>query len=419
MQMRTTSGLATATRTTTTRTTPTPCAASGDGSPPLCAVHHNESLSIDEHGFGVEDLFDAYFDCRRNKRNTMSAIHFEMDLEGNLLKLYRQIKEYRYRVGRSVCFVVTHPKPREIWAGGFRDRVVHHLVYNAIAHRIHKRFISDTYSCIPGRGTHAAMRRLSSFGRSITQNYTRRAYYLKADVANFFVSIDKTILYKLILKHVDEPWVRDILRQIVFHDPRTNCWRKSPSSLFARIPPHKSLWNAPAHKGLPIGNLTSQFFSNIYLNELDQFVKHQLRCRYYLRYVDDFVILHKDPAQLNEWYSQIDSFLGEQLALRLHPNKIQINLVEKGIDFVGFVIKPGRSYLRQTTIGRAKQVLWQWGCEPDGFSSEKLNTLRDRMNSYLGMLQQVDGYRMRRHLCGKAENLFLRADTDYRKLVLP
>lgn len=227
----------------------------------------------------IDAIFDAYFACRRNKRNSINQLRFEADLESNLVALYRDLVNGNYKIGRSVAFVVTHPKIREVWAADFRDRIVHHLIYNAIADRFHRRFIRDSYACIPGRGTHDGMRRVSSFARSITRNWTRPAYFLKCDVANFFNSIDRNILIGLVLRHVQEPWLRELIQYVALHDPRPGALFRSPPHLFARVPRHKSLLHAPDGKGLPIGNLTSQFFANVYLNELDQFVKHGLKGR--------------------------------------------------------------------------------------------------------------------------------------------
>ena len=145
----------------------------------------------------IEAVFDAYFDCRRTKRNSINQLRFEADLESNLVALYRDLVNGDYKIGRSVAFVVTRPKIREVWAADFRDRVVHHLIYNAIAGYFHRRCIRESYACMSGRCTHDGWRRVSCFARSITRNWTRPAYFRKADVANFFNSIDRHIVVKL------------------------------------------------------------------------------------------------------------------------------------------------------------------------------------------------------------------------------
>ena len=193
---------------------------------------------------------------------------------------------------------------------------------------------------------------------------------------------------------------------------------RSSKALFASVPRHKSLLHAPDGKGLPIGNLTSQFFANIYLNEVDQFVKHGLRARYYGRYVDDLVLLHDDPSVLNTWYDQIDAFLQDKLALRLHPGKKHLNRAATGIEFTGFIIKRGRTYLRRSSLARCRRKIAGWERSDNPHDPEALTRLSHSMNSYLGQLRQVNGYRARRSLCQRVESLFLQADVSCTK-VLP
>ncbi len=286
-----------ATRTPTTRTTPgefAPSAASG------------ASVSFFE-------LAAAYFACRRNKRNSASALAFEQDLERNLLALHDELVSQAYRPGRSICFVVTHPKPREVWAAAFRDRVVHHLLYDRIAPRWHASFVADTCACIPGRGTLYGALRLEHQVRSATANWARPAWYLKCDIANFFVSIDKQVLQRRLASRFEpgEAWWQWLCDTVLLHDPRADVEVQSPAALLRLVPAHKSLFNAPADRGLPIGNLSSQFFANVLLDDLDQHVKHQLRAPHYVRYVDDMVLCtaarsgstRRWPASLIAWAS--------------------------------------------------------------------------------------------------------------------
>lgn len=365
----------------------------------------------------IDAVFDAYFDCRREKRNSINQLRFEANLEHNLVELYHDLKDGSYQIGRSIAFVITHPKIREVWAADFRDRVVHHLVYNTVSEKFYKRFIRDNYACIPGRGTHDGMRRISQFARSITNEWTQPAYFMKADVANFFKTIDRLILLDLVRPHVREEWVWNLIEKIILHDPRSNFVTRSPQSLFDKVPPHKSLFNADKNKGLPIGNLTSQFFANVYMNELDQFAKHTLKAQHYGRYVDDIVLFHQDHDMLNEWYESMDDFIFSKLALRFHPNKKHINLADKGIDFTGFIIKPGRTYLRKTTLATCKQTIREWELKGSPVDAESLDDLSHSMNSYLGMLRQVDGFKARKALCKRVESLFLTADADCTKVI--
>jgi RNA-directed DNA polymerase len=367
----------------------------------------------------IESVFDAYFECRKTKRNTINQLRFEVDLERNLVSLYHDLANGTYTIGRSVAFVVTYPKIREVWAADFRDRIVHHVIYRAIFDRFHNRFIRDSYACIPGRGTHDGLRRVSGFARSVTENWSKPAYFLKADVANFFNSIDRKLLMGLFERQVPEKWLLDLMRQVAMHDPRQSGILRSPQHLFDKVPRHKSLLHAADGIGLPIGNLTSQFFANLYLNELDQFAKHVLKAKYYGRYVDDMVLFHEDPAVLNDWYRRMDDFLFEKLALRFHPNKKHINHANTGIDFVGFIIKPYRNYLRQSTLANCKRKIGTWERDGAAVDNEALQNLSESVTSYLGMLRQVDGYNARKSLCGRVGNLFIRADKDYTKLTVP
>ncbi len=374
------------------------------------------AINADIEGPTIEAVFDAYFDCRKAKRNSINQLRFEIDLEKNLVELHKQLCDGTYKIGRSVAFVVTHPKIREVWAADFRDRIVHHVIYNAICDRYYRRFIRDNYACIPGRGTHDGLRRISGFARSITRNWTRPAYFLKADVANFFNSIDRNILIALAERHVPEEWIRKLIRQVILHDPRANFSMRSPPHLFGKVPRHKSLLNAPSGKGLPIGNLTSQFFANLYMDYLDQYVKHQLKAKYYGRYVDDMVLLHEDPSVLNAWYEKIDDFLQTNLTIHLHPNKKQLNFVDKGIDFTGFIIKPGRVYLRKTSLSKCKQKIKNWERNGLPVDTESLQDLSNSLNSYLGMLRQVNGYSERKAICQRVGSLFLQSDAEYTKI---
>ena len=353
----------TATRTTTIRTTISESGPSADYS----------DVTVDE-------LLCAYYDCRRRKRNTINAIRFEANLERNIMDLYRELVDGSYHPGTSICFVVTRPKPREVWAADFRDRVVHHLLYNRIADRFHRSFIADSCACIPGRGTLYGATRLEHKVRSITGNWARLAYHLKLDMANFFVSIDKNILHGLLAQKITEPWVMWLAEPILFHDPRGDVRIKGTPALLDLIPPHKTLFNQLPHLGLPIGNLSSQFFANVYMNPLDQYVKHHLRAPHYIRYVDDMVLLHESPEWLNQAAAQIGRFALERLGLKLNPRKTIIQPIERGVDFVGMIIKPWRRVLRRKTVDNAMAAVY-------GKTGEDL---MKTTNSYLGLLRQSD-----------------------------
>lgn len=328
--------------------------------------------------FSFEELVQAYFDCRRTKRNSASALAFEANLERNLCQLDDDLRNGSYHPGKSICFVITRPKPREVWAAEFRDRIVHHLLYNRISPRFYAGFIADSCACIPGRGTLYGAKRLEAKIRSITQNWSKPAYYLKLDLANFFVSIDKHVVRELLAKRVDGWWM-ELAELVLFHDPRSDFELRGDPDLLARVPAHKRLTSQPSHLGLPIGNLSSQFFANVLLDALDQHIKHNLRCRYYVRYVDDMVLLHESAQHLGNIRNAIESWLPEHLGLRINPSKTILQPVDRGVDFVGQVIKPWRRYTRRRSfneaISRSKQI--------DGAD------LFETANSYFGLLRQA------------------------------
>jgi hypothetical protein len=190
--------------------------------------------------------------------------------------------------------------------------------------------------------------------------------------------------------------VRLKMRKVILHDPRSNFSPHSSSGSFRKVPRHKSLLHAPPGKGLPIGNLTSQFLANLYMNELDRYAKHVLKAGYYGRYVDDVMLLHEEPDVLNGWYARMDEFIKSRLAIHFHPNKKQLNLVEKGITFTGFIIKAGRVYLRQSSLSKCQQKIRAWERKGAPVDTETLKDISQSLNSYLGMLRQVNGYNARK-----------------------
>ncbi|UEP42983.1 RNA-directed DNA polymerase [Burkholderia sp. B21-005] len=302
-----------------------------------------------------------------------------MRLERNLRRLYDELADGSYTPGRSKCFVITRPKPREVWAAAFRDRIVHHLLYNRIGPRFERSFIADSCACIKGRGTLYAAERLESKVRSITQNWSRRAFYLKCDLANFFVSIDKRILLHLLFAKISEPFWRSLTETVLMHDPRADYVYHGDPVMMDLVPPHKRLLEQAPHLGLPIGNLSSQFFANVYLDVLDQRAKHQLRARHYIRYVDDFMFLHESTARLNEILSDVTVFLPARLGARINPRKTILQPIDRGVDFVGQVIKPWRRETRKRTRNEALRRV----------ADTSPGDMMQVANSYFGLLRQA------------------------------
>ena len=337
----------------------------------------------------VSELFTAYYDCRKTKRNTWNAIQFEQRLERNLMNLFYDLVEGTYRPGGSIMFVVTRPKAREVWAANFRDRIMHHVMYNRYSPQFYRTFIHDSYACIPGKGTLHAADRVQHFMRAATQNHTAPAWFMKADVANFFVSISKKILDAQLAQKITDPWWMALTRTILHNDPTKNVFIKSDAAMLTKVPHHKSLLNAPKGFGLPIGNLSSQFFANVYLDKLDQYAKHKMKLRYYARYVDDIVAVGADGSVLHDKYEKMAEFVNAELGLKFHPHKKEINRVEHGVNFVGYIIKPHCMYIRRSTI----DSMYHKTRVSAGFEA-----LRATANSYLGMLRHANAYRERRRL---------------------
>ncbi len=307
--------------------------------------------------FTLEKIEKAYRTCRRRKRGTLNALRFEENLLDNFCDLQEELVARAYHPSSSICFVQKRPKLREIFAADFRDRVVHHLLVGYLEPIFERIFIHDSYACRRHKGVHAAVTRLRRFLGQVSANGTRRAWYLKADVAGFFMNVDREILYRLISKKIKREDVRWLARVMILHDCTKDYRFKGNPGLLDRIPPHKTLFKVTPGKGLPIGNLSSQFFANVYLNELDQFVKRRLKCRYYIRYCDDFLLLDRSPAKLSEWRAEIEAFLREKLLLQPNESQGRLCPVSSGIDFLGYIVRRRYVLVRSRVVNHFREKL--------------------------------------------------------------
>jgi len=356
--------------------------------------------------FSYKKLYRAYLDCRRTKRKTINALEFEKNFERNLFELGNDLKNGTYSIGRSVCFAVKEPCVREIFAGQFRDRVVHHLLVNEIGKIGEKCFAAASFACRPGKGTHNAAGYLRQMIKKASCNNSRQIYYLQMDISGFFMAIDHSILYALARKMVfsqnkSHQWKTGILgliKVIIFNKPTQNYFAKGNLALLARVPPRKSLFFAPAGKGLPIGNYSSQFFANLYLNELDQFVKRRIKCRHYARYVDDFILLSSDKEELILWRNQIADFLKKNLKLAINHNKQRIQPLAAGIDFLGYFIKPDYVLVRRKVVCRMKSKLREFERQKEPNAAKKFLPV---INSYFGHFKHANSYRLRKSVFEK------------------
>lgn len=304
--------------------------------------------------FTYKDIYRAYLDCRRRKRNKRSALAFEINAEQKLLELTNELAQKIYRPLPSFCFIAQNDKHREVFAADFRDRVVHHYLVHRLEKIWEPIFIHDSFACRKGKGTHAAVKRLRSFTRKITANQTRRAWFCQLDIKAFFPSIDRRILLNQILSRLENSDLRWLSEIIILHDPIKDPVFTCSRAKWRKVLAQKSLFSVPEGKGLPIGNLTSQFFANVYLNDLDQYIKHKLKARYYVRYVDDLVLAHQDRQRLEQWEKSIEAFLKSNLKLELNPNRQIIRPISNGINFLGYIVRPSHVYVRRRMAKRCK-----------------------------------------------------------------
>jgi hypothetical protein len=344
--------------------------------------------------FTTKNLIKAYLNCRETKRHTINALKYELDVDRNLDLLRRSLANRTYRPGRSICFVVTFPKPREIFAAEFGDRIVHHVLINEVEDIWEKGiFIEDSYACRAKKGTHFGMHRLSQFVSAF-------AYYGQFDVSNFFPSINKNILYRCFSKVIlrqNRPdfWKEEVLwiaRVIIFNDPTKKYFYKGDPDLKKLVPLGKSLFDHDKITGMPIGNLTSQFLANVYLNELDHFVKDELGCVAYGRYVDDFLLFSNSKEEIIAWRDKIFAFLKNNLRLTANPRKQQIQPTRHGVPFVGYFIKPWGVTVRRNVVKNIKKKLYTYNNSVD-----IEHTVRS-VNSYFGHFAHAKSARLRRHL---------------------
>jgi len=362
--------------------------------------------------FSFENIFNSYLNCRKSKRGTMNALRFEENLEANLRELYSALNNKTYNPGRSVCFTVLNPKPREIFAADFRDRIVHHVIVSALEKVFEPIFSENSFACRKGKGTHKAVRHLQRNMRKVmgSNSGRKRAYYLQLDIRNFFMSIDKRTLFSLIKVNAlqdilgDKIFKEDLLwvcNKVIFHDPTTNYHQKSPKDISELVPSHKSLINVEKGKGLPIGNHTSQFFANVYLNELDQFVKRELKCKHYVRYVDDFILLSESKKELLTCFWKIKGFLENHLLLNL-KNQVKLLPLTNGIDFLGYITKPWSIYVRKRVLHNFEEKLSNANkelSESNKFFYEKNSieekTFRSSFSAYLGHFKHANTFKLK------------------------
>ncbi|MBI2629363.1 helix-turn-helix domain-containing protein [Candidatus Pacearchaeota archaeon] len=281
------------------------------------------------------NLLMAWQNAKRGKTKRRYVKRFQKNLKNNLSKLQKELKNQSYEPYVLKTFILRDPKTRKISKSAFRDRIIYHALCLIIMPIFEKGFIYDSYANQIGKGTLKAIKRFDEFKRKISRNNTRECYVLKADIKHYFEEINHEILIKIIRTKVADEKVIWLIKQILKNN---------------QIGGGRSQSYHIRNKGMPLGNLTSQFFANLYLNKLDQFVKHKLKVKYYIRYVDDFVILHESKEQLEEWKIKINDFLKDKLKIELHPSKSHVLKLSGGINFLGFRIFYYHKLIRKSNL---------------------------------------------------------------------
>jgi len=297
----------------------------------------------------LENLLESWKEFLKGKRKRNDVQEFSLSLMDNIIQLHQDLANHTYNHGPYQAFRINDPKPRKIHKSSVRDRLLHHAICRQLYPFFDRTFVSDSFSCRIGKGTHKALDRFRKFGYKVSKNNTQTCWILKCDIKKFFENINHEVLLAILKEYISNQNIIWLLEKVI----------KSFSSALSR--------------GLPLGNLTSQLFVNIYMNEFDQFIKHKLKAKYYIRYADDFVVLSQDKSWLEELLPKVAGFLEERLKLKLHPDKIFIKTLASGVDFLGWVHFPDHRVLRTTTKKRMfKRII--------------SNNTPETLNSYLGLL---------------------------------
>ena len=314
----------------------------------------------------LENLFSAWNEFKKGKEIKVDVQKFAFNLEDNIFELYNQLAGNKYQHSNYTSFYLCDPKLRHIHKAEVKDRVLHHAMVKIIEPIFERQFIFDSYSSRKEKGTHKAIKRLKSFAWRLSQNNTKIVWALKCDIKKFFDSVDHEILLDIVKKEIGNGEATDLIENIT------------------------RSFETEQGKGIPLGNLTSQLFSNIYLNEFDQFIKRKLQIRHYVRYADDFIILSRDKIYLENLILKIDEFLQKKLKLQLHRKKVFIKQWRQGVDFLGYIIYPHHIILRTKTKKRIfkKVDIKRHQLKNSLITEESFN---QTLQSYFGILSHCRG----------------------------
>lgn len=317
------------------------------------------------HGYrdiiSLENLLEAWREFRNGKRARCDVQIHERNLMGNIIALHNDLVRKTYKHSAYEAFNISDPKPRSIHKASVRDRLLPHALYRILYPFFDRTFIADSFSCRVDKGTHKAMDRFRTFANKVSENHTKTAWVLKCDIKQFFASVDHSILKSVLTSYIPDKDILWLLSQIV------DSFETSPGV------------------GLPLGNLTSQLFVNIYMNQFDQFMKHALKAKYYIRYTDDFVIFSQDQEWLQNLIPIISTFLTTQMKLRLHPRKVSVNTVASGVDFLGWVHFSDHRVMRTVTKRKMMKRINE-------------NAKNERVQSYLGILSHGNEFQLKQKI---------------------
>lgn len=354
----------------------------------------------------TDGLLTAYYDCRKNKRKTASAVVYEMDYESKLIALRDRINARTYQPGKSICFVVTRPRHREVFAASFEDRIVHHYIALRLEPLFEEVFSPRTFNCRKGKGQLYGINQLKADMRECSNDYTEDCYIMKLDLKGFFMSIEKSLLAYMIDRFIithykgeDMEDLRYLCRVVVLHCPEKNCERHSPLRYWDYLAKNKSLFTNGEGKGVAIGNLFAQLFANFLLNILDWYLE-EIGIKYHGRYVDDFYCLHKSKAFLLSTVPLIRDKLAV-LGLSLNEKKFYIQHYTKGVGFTGNIVKPNRTYCCNRSVTNFIMAVRRLNRAKD---LRHVISAVNSINSYLGLMRHNNEYNTRRKVLNMIEN---------------
>lgn len=357
----------------------------------------------------LSSIFEASEDCARQKRTSTDCVEFYNDYQPALVRLWYSIIYGEYVPDFSKVFIRTYPVYREVFAAAFIDRVVHHWIALRIEPILESRFQTQgnvSKNCRKGEGCLSAISYLDGMIKEVSGHYTNDAYVFKDDIQSFFMSISKSLVWEMINLFVREKYKGDdmecllyLLSITIFHCPQNKCIRRSPQSMWDKLPRDKSLFYNDPDRGLPIGNLPSQLLANFFASVFDHYMMDVLGLKHYVRFVDDFCVVVNNPEEILGKVDLLDSFLKEQLLLRLHPKKLYFQHHSKGVLFVGAFIKPGRIYISNRVVGNTYNAVHKFNkIAESGFAYAHVDKFISTMNSYFGLMKHFASYNIRRKI---------------------